>query len=103
MLGLAGSEARAGDRVVSMAGSTVLGSSQQDWETLRHRLAGQVEVVLVRSKRSTSSSTGEAGRGAGQAGVSYSSEDITGIREDIAAIQSTLEQKLSQVLLCSLL
>ena len=80
-----------------MAGSTVLGSSQQDWETLRHRLAGQVEVVLVRSKRSSSS--GEAGRGgAGQAGVSYSSEDITGIREDIAAIQSTLEQKLSQVL-----
>jgi len=81
---------RAGDRFLSINEKNIFNVSSEEWTQLRVSVAFPVQAVVIRQQRTKT--PGQAAPGSGQ----FCSPDISGIKEDIAIIQSTLEQKLTE-------
>jgi len=76
---------KTGDRFFTMNDVNIFNITQEEWSQFKVSTAFPVEAVVMRSRSRVPS-----------AGGGYSSPDISGIKEDIAIIQSTLEQKLNE-------
>lgn len=76
---------KTGDRFFTMNDVNILNITQEEWSQFKVSTAFPVDAVVLRSRSRLPT-----------AGGGFSSPDISGIKEDIAIIQSTLEQKLNE-------
>jgi len=82
---------KTGDRFLTINDKNIFNINQDEWNTIKISVAFPVEAVVIRQRNKFS----QSGPGSGPGGQ-FCSPDISGIKEDIAIIQSTLEQKLSE-------
>jgi len=80
---------RPGDRFLTINDKNIFNITHEEWNTIKITVAFPVEAVVMRQKIKFAPST--------PGGMQqFCSPDISGIKEDIAIIQSTLEQKLTE-------
>ena len=78
-----GSELKIGDRLLELDGTNVLKITREDWESLKSELNYPCRAVVIRAKTMSKDYCDKQGT------------DVNNLKEDIALIQSRLEQKLS--------
>ena len=78
-----GSELKIGDRLLELDGKNVLKITREDWDSLKSEMNYPCKAVLMRAKTISKDYCDKEGT------------DVNNLKEDIALIQSRLEQKLS--------